>query len=262
VSAVFAIGRDGIPVVSERRSFHEVQAILGYTFRDKELLGAALTHASCASHRLNSNERLEFFGDAVLGMIICEELYDRFPHLLEGELTKIKSAVVSRRTCAAASHELGLVEHLFLGKGMGQRGRLPESLAAAVFEALIAAMYLDSRDLNLVRDFVLKIMGRYIDESAESEHQHNYKSQLQQYAQKYLSGTPTYDLLDEQGPDHHKCFEVCVVINGRRFESAWGPSKKDAEQKAAYNAVVELDLISMPEDEDVDSEAEESIPPA
>ena len=239
----------------------KAQEVLGYTFRDKSLLTAALTHASLAAHRLNSNERLEFFGDAILGVIICQEIYGRFPYLLEGELTKIKSAVVSRRTCAAASHQLGLVECLFLGKGMDQRGRLPESLAAAVFEALIAAMYLDSRDLKLVRGFVLRAMNPHIEEAANSDHQSNYKSQLQQYAQKYLGGTPAYDLLDEQGPDHHKCFEVCVVINGRRFESAWGPSKKDAEQKAAYNAVVELDLIRESEQNDVDSETEETIPP-
>ena len=170
------------------------------------------------------------------------------------------SAWLSVRSFTIVFHQLGLVECLFLGKGMNQRGGLPESLAAAVFEALIAAMYLDSRDLDLVRSFVLRAMNTYIEEAADSDHQHNYKSQLQQYAQKYLGGTPAYDLLDEQGPDHHKCFEVCVVINGRRFESAWGPSKKDAEQKAAYNAVLELGLVNEPDRDEAD--AEETIPPA
>jgi ribonuclease-3 len=247
-------------LVTEAEALEKAQQIVGYTFRDKALLTTALTHSSLADHRLNSNERLEFLGDAVLGVIICQELYQRFPYLLEGELTKIKSAVVSRMTCAAASHKLNLVECLFLGKGMSQRAGLPDSLAAAVFEAMVASMYLDSGDLQMVRDFVLTVMNPYIEEAAQSDHQRNFKSQLQQHAQQYMGATPVYDLLDEQGPDHHKCFEVCVVINGRRFDSAWGPSKKCAEQKAAYNAAVELNLVKPGELEEAPPESAESVP--
>lgn len=223
--------------------YDRAEAVLGYRFRDRSLLTAALTHASVADHRLHSNERLEFFGDAILAMVVCDELYRRFPDLLEGELTKIKSTVVSRSTCAEVSRALGLPDLLFLGKGMAGRSRLPNSLAAAVLEALIAAMFLDGGGIEEARRFILQHMGEQIRLAAESEHKRNYKSQLQQYAQRALNGTPVYELLDEQGPDHSKCFEVCVTIHGRRFPAAWGPSKKEAEQKAAFNALMELRQI-------------------
>lgn len=212
---------------------------LGYTFKNKELLQAALTHASGASTRLESNERLEFLGDSILGLIICEELYTRFPEFLEGDLTKIKSVVVSRRTCAGISKGLGLEEFILLGKGMMGRASLPLSLLAAVFESLIAAIYTDS-DFEATRKIVLKLIGPTIDEFSHSHTHRNYKSFLQQYAQRELNLTPIYELLDEQGPDHSKCFEVCVRLGPNRFPSAWGPCKKDSEQKAAHNALFEL----------------------
>ncbi len=219
------------------------QQAIGYTFKDPALLASALTHASIAPNRLNSNERLEFLGDAILGMVVCRYLFDRYEHYLEGELTKIKSAVVSRRTCAIISEELGLPRCLFLGNGIAGRAKLPTSLAAAVYESLIAALAIDA-GLDFTAEFILRHMRPHIEQAIESEHQHNYKSQLQQHAQKTSSATPVYELLDEKGPDHSKCFEVAVRINGRRFKSAWGPSKKDAEQKAALNALMELELIS------------------
>jgi ribonuclease-3 len=234
--------------VTEQEALQGVQSAIGYTFRDPALLAAALTHASSADCRLHSNERLEFVGDAILGMVVCTELYKRFPEYLEGELTKIKSAVVSRRTCAQMSRELGLPKYLFLGKGMSGRAPLPQSLAAAVYESLIAAIYLDSQNLEIARDFILRTISPHIDQAAETEHQRNYKSQLQQYAQRSLSATPMYDLLDEKGPDHSKCFEVGVIIQGHRFGSAWGPSKKEAEQKAAYLALRELNVIQASEE--------------
>jgi ribonuclease III len=231
--------------MSESQALQAVQDAIGYRFRDEQLLHSALTHASIADTRVNSNERLEFLGDAVLGMVVCEELYRQFPQYLEGELTKIKSAVVSRRTCAIISRDLGLPDHLFIGKGMNARTQLPHSLAAAVYESLIAAIYLDSEDIETVREFILRTTLPHIQQAAESEHQRNFKSQLQQHAQKALSATPIYDLLDEKGPDHSKCFEISVVIKGRRFGSAWGPSKKEAEQKAAYLALREMNIISL-----------------
>jgi len=218
------------------------ESILGYQFKDRALLQAALTHASSASTRLESNARMEFLGDAILGLIVCQELYERFPHHLEGDLTKIKSSVVSRRSCAHVVRQLGVDKLMFLGKGVSGRTHLPMSLAAAVFEALIAAVYLDG-GFEVTRDLVLRLMGPVIEEAADSQNQDNYKSQLQQYAQQAMSTSPVYELLDEQGPDHSKCFEVCVQVNGKRFKSAWGPSKKEAEQKAAFNALVELGIL-------------------
>jgi len=230
--------------VTREQTLQEAQERIGYEFSDPNLLVFALTHASSTDSRIDSNERLEFLGDAILGMVVCCNLYERFPEYLEGELTKIKSAVVSRRTCAQISRQLGLQAYLFLGKGMSGRAQLPISLAAAVYESLIAAIYLDSEDIEPVRRFILKTMSDHITQAAESEHQRNYKSQLQQYAQKKLSATPIYDLLDEKGPDHSKCFEVGVVIRGHRYSSAWGPSKKEAEQKAAYRALRELNAVT------------------
>lgn len=225
--------------------FERAQEILNYQFKDPGLLEAALTHASVADHRLQSNERLEFLGDAVLGFVVCEELFQRYPEYLEGDLTKVKSAVVSRKTCARISEELDLTSLLFLGKGMHGRGMLPDSLAAAVFESIIAAIYLDS-DFETARRFILEHVSVHIDDAVDSKHQRNYKSQLQQHAQKELSATPYYEVLDEKGPDHSKCFEVCVSMNGRRFPSAWGPSKKEAEQKAARLALEELEVLRPP----------------
>lgn len=215
--------------------------VLGYRFKDASLLREALTHASVANDRLQSNERMEFLGDAILGFVVCEYLYSHYPELLEGDLTKIKSAVVSRRVCAMISEETDMAGMLDLGKGMAGRSGLPSSVAAAVLESLIAAIYLDG-GMEQARGFILKHMVPFIEEAAESAHQHNFKSVLQQHAQKYLPSNPTYVLLDEKGPDHCKCFEVCVEVDGRRSASAWANSKKEAEQNAALNALLELGL--------------------
>ncbi|XAL99470.1 ribonuclease III [Phycisphaeraceae bacterium D3-23] len=217
--------------------------VLGYRFKDPSLLEEALTHASSAGSRRDSNERMEFFGDAILGSVVCEYLYHTFPDLMEGDLTKIKSAVVSRRVCAIISEAIDLSGMLNLGKGMAGRKGLPSSVAAAVLESVIAAIYLDG-GLEPTRDFILAQLKPYIHEAAESAHQHNFKSVLQQIAQKHLPHNPNYVLLDEKGPDHAKAFEVCVQLDGRNFGSAWANSKKEAEQQAALKALLELDLAT------------------
>src|SRR5215469_14421864 len=218
------------------------EKVLGYSFQNLDLLKESLTHASVADKRLNSNERMEFLGDAVLDLIICEALYKRFPEFLEGDLTKIKSAVVSRRTCAEVSNETGLIDLLIIGKGISSREAMPSSLSAAVYESIVAAIYLDG-GFDVVKEYVLRTMSPKIDTIASNTHQQNFKAVLQQYAQKSLGATPVYELLDEKGPDHSKCFEVCVVVDGRRFASAWGPNKKMAEQKAALLALEELGVF-------------------
>lgn len=220
----------------------KAEKILDHTFAKPELLKEALTHASIADSRLKSNERMEFLGDAVLDLVICEALYIRFPQYLEGDLTKLKSAVVSRRTCTEVSKELGLDELLIIGKGIASREAMPPSLAAAVYESIVAAVYLDA-GFEKVKEFVLRTMSPKIDSIAQTVHQQNYKAVLQQHAQKTLSATPIYELLDEKGPDHSKCFEVCVTIDGRRFPSGWGTNKKMAEQKAALLALEDLGLM-------------------
>ena len=221
----------------------ELQQRTGYTFRDPKLLREAMTHASSASTRQESNERLEFLGDAVLGVVVCQAVYQRLPDSLEGELTKVKSAVVSRRVCARVADRLHLTLPLILGQGMDSNGVLPKSLAAGVFEAFVGAIYLDG-GLAPARRFILANMSAEIELAARSEHQFNFKSQLQQHAQRHFESTPSYELLDEKGPDHSKCFEVAVTIGLNRFPSAWGPSKKEAEQKAARRALVEIGAIA------------------
>jgi ribonuclease III len=222
----------------------QAEQLLGYHFHDPKLLAEALTHASVAEHRLASNERMEFLGDAILGGVVCEYLFHNYPHYLEGELTKIKSAVVSRRVCANVSMDLGLPELLNLGKGMSGRDGLPLSLAAAVYESLVAAIYLDGGH-EPVQQFILKHMQPVIEEAAGSAHQENFKSLLQQHAQRHLSELPSYRVLGEKGPDHSKHFEVAAEIAGRRFPPAWGASKKQAEQQAALLALQELGLVQI-----------------
>src|ERR1051326_1026921 len=141
----------------EAEILEECQKVINYRFNKPKLLRAALTHSSGADTRLASNERLEFLGDSVFGLVICEQLYERFPEYQEGDLTKIKSAVVSRRACARVSRQLNLGDFLFMGKGMHLHSAVPASLLADVFESLVAAIYLDG-GLEPAREFILRYM--------------------------------------------------------------------------------------------------------
>ena len=217
----------------------KLQQRINYRFHDQGLLLASLTHASGAEHRLASNERLEFLGDAILGAVVCEILYHQYPEYLEGDLTRIKSIVVSRLTCAKISAALGMQEFLILGKGMTTHPSVPSSLLADVFESLVAAIYLDGGDAA-ARAFIVHTIGPEIELAAEGETGSNYKSLLQQLAQREHGTTPTYQLLDEKGPDHSKCFKVAAQIGGNRYQAAWGRNKKEAEQRAARNALSQL----------------------
>ena len=220
----------------------QIEQIIGYEFSDKNLLVKAFTHSSAVDNRLLSNERLEFFGDSVLALVICQALFENFTDYLEGDLTKIKSKLVSRETCAQISGQLGLQKFLKVGKGMVSNRALSGSLAAGVLETVIAAIYIDG-GFEAARDFILRIYGPLI-EQADAEQDHgNFKSLLQQYSQDQFTATPSYILLDEKGPDHNKCFELEVVIEDRHFPRAWGTNKKEAEQKAAFNALVELGVL-------------------
>jgi ribonuclease-3 len=221
------------------------EAALEYHFVNRDLLRNCLTHASGANHRLASNERLEFLGDAILGAVVCEMLYQRFPEDTEGELTRIKSIVVSRSTCAKVSLALGLPGYLILGKGLSVNDTVPTSVAAAVFESLIAGMFLDG-GLEPVRALIERSIGPEIELAGGVEHGRNYKSLLQQHAQKMFGETPVYRLLDEKGPDHSKCFKVSALIGPQSFAPAWGANKKAAEQRAAQNALYELEGKPLP----------------
>jgi ribonuclease-3 len=233
------------PAESQAADLERCERRIGYVFRDKSLLVAALTHASGAQHRLASNERLEFLGDAILGAVVCELLYVQYPDYLEGDLTKVKSVVVSRQTCAKISEALGMQEFLVLGKGMTTHPSVPPSLLADVFESLAAAIYLDGGD-SAAREFIQRYMEPEIELAAAGELGGNYKSLLQQLAQRENGSTPAYLLLDEKGPDHSKCFKISAQIAGHQFQSAWGRNKKEAEQRAARNALAELNGETVP----------------
>ncbi|MBE0536440.1 MAG: ribonuclease III [Phycisphaerae bacterium] len=220
----------------------QLQELLDYRFQNPAILDEALTHSSLADSRLLSNERLEFLGDSILALVICKTLFTRFPEYLEGDLTKIKSMLVSRKTCAWLAAQMGLQNFAHVGKGMEKTRAMSGSIAAGILEAVIAAICLDGGFEHAER-FILRIYGPLIDQADAQQHQENFKSLLQQHAQQTQNQTPLYEVLDEKGPDHNKCFEVCVVIARQRYPSAWGVTKKDAEQKAAKNALTRLGLL-------------------
>jgi ribonuclease-3 len=211
-----------MPPTSHRNGFRppeECQEVLDYRFSDLNLLREALTHASGANHRLVSNERLEFLGDAILGAIVCDLLFRKFAEYLEGDLTKIKSIVVSRHICAKITQDLGIDEFLMIGKGMGSHTQTPSSVLADVFESLIGAIYLDG-GMEEARRFVARHIEPEIVAAVEGQDSLNYKSNLQQFAQREYGATPTYLLLDEKGPDHSKCFKISARIGERRYAPA------------------------------------------
>jgi ribonuclease-3 len=226
----------------DEESVLQFEQILGYKFSNRSLLEKSLTHSSAVDNRLLSNERLEFLGDAVLGVVICCSLFERFPAYLEGDLTKIKSLFVSRKMCARLTRQLGLQKFLKIGKGMVDNKALSSSLAAGLFEAVIAAIYIDG-GFEAADRFISKHFGPLIEKADAEQAQGNYKSLLQQYVQQQFNVTPVYELLDEKGPDHDKCFESEVVVNDQHFPSAWGINKKEAEQRAAFNALVKLGVL-------------------
>lgn len=221
------------------------EKVLQYEFRDRELLQRCLTHASVAKTRLESNERLEFLGDSILGMFVCEDLFTRFPDDPEGELTRLKSVLVSGNTCAEISRKLGLERFLLLGKGLSTHPTVPDSIVAAVLESLIAGVYLDG-GMQPAQQFVSRLFAPQIEQVVDAEHGRNFKSLLQQLSQKSFGETPVYRLLDEKGPDHSKCFKVSAVIGANTYSAAWGPNKKEAEQRAAQNALFELQGDELP----------------
>ena len=215
------------------------QQIIEYRFKDIRLLDRALTHSSIKSAESPSNERMEFLGDAILGLVISEHLFATFPEYDEGDLTKIKSVVVSSPTLANVVQRKGLDSHISVGKGILKKRTIPRSILANLFEALIAAIYLDS-GMPCAKKFILDNLSDEISHVLQNQHQRNWKSILQQYAQQHLAATPTYEVVHEAGPDHSKNFEIIAKVNGRAFKPAAGASKKEAEQSAAHEALVEL----------------------
>ncbi|OQA03046.1 MAG: Ribonuclease 3 [Planctomycetes bacterium ADurb.Bin401] len=226
----------------DKQIVERIEKALQYHFSDTALLKKSLTHASAAVSKLDSNERLEFLGDSVLGLVICEALFEKFPNYREGDLTKIKSKLVSRKTCSMIAAELDIEDLFRIGPGMQKSAALKGSIAAAMLESLIAAIYIDG-GFAAAKEFIIRLFGPLIEQADAAQHQENFKSLLQQYAQQKLEASVAYEVLDEKGPDHNKCFESAVVINKKRYQSAWGTTKKESQQTAAFNALVELGVI-------------------
>ncbi|MDA1007840.1 MAG: ribonuclease III [Planctomycetota bacterium] len=227
--------------LSDATLAQQIETISGYRFVDEALLAQAFTHTSASSTEAESNERLEFLGDAILGFVACEYLFRTLSHLPEGELTKVKSLVVSREVCAQITKELGLETFLLLGRGMDPR-TLPVSVSAAIFESLIGAMYLDG-GMEPAARFIQKHLMGLIVKACKAGHHRNFKSVLQEATHARGEGNPCYLLIAEQGPDHEKVFEVAITLGTRRFGSRWAKSKKAAEQAAAEYALREFGLL-------------------
>ena len=211
---------------------------LGYTFQNPALLENALTHSSCANEsrgKLQSNERLEFLGDSILGMVVADHLYRNHPDLPEGELTRTRAALVCEESLVEVAAELNLGEYLRLGKGEESGGgRHRPSIQADAVEAVLAAVYLDG-GIGSAR----KIIQRYIlcREIEGLNSSRDYKTALQELVQRESGQVLKYRLTGEEGPDHDKRFFVEVDLNGDPVGSGKGHSKKEAEQMAAKKAL-------------------------
>jgi len=212
------------------------QRVIGYHFRDLLLLERALTHSSMKTSTMECNERLEFLGDSVLAMVIAQRIFEKYPNQTEGEMTKIKSVVVSRRMLAKVSKEISLYCYMTIGKGITSCRKIPQSVHGNVLEAIIGAMYLDG-GLPPSRGFILKHLDEHIDMAEKDRHGANFKSLLQQHTQRHMNATPSYRVINEHGPDHGKSFEVVPLIGGKEYGAGWGNNKKDAEQRAAQKTL-------------------------
>jgi ribonuclease-3 len=229
------------------RVLRELQVKLGYQFRDDGLLDAALRHSSYAHEHpelsSQSNERLEFLGDAVLELVVTHLLFERFPVASEGQLSKARSGVVNESRLAATARKLGLGDYLLLGRGEeSQNGRDKPSILADAMEAVVAAIYLDG-GLPAAQEALVEIMGSAAEQAIVRAPKKDYKTRLQEKVQEALHLTPRYRIVSAEGPDHDKTFQVVVEIDGQAVAEGSGRSRKEAEQEAAQRG---LDLWNNP----------------
>lgn len=234
----------GSRVVRLRDEFEELEARIGYRFRDRGLLEHALTHKSRAAEDVSGgvvdNESLEFLGDAVLGLVVADALFRRYPEYTEGQKSKIKAAIVSTQSLARHAEALGLGAHLILGRGEEKTGgRFKQALLADAYEALIAAIYLDG-GLEAAAAFLQRELRDAIEAGSAQTIVRDYKSALQERLQALGRPLPEYRVSGEAGPDHRKVFSVEVVVDGAVLGAATGHAKKEAEQEAARLALARL----------------------
>ena len=223
---------------------NQLEKNIGYVFRDKNKAFQAITHSSYAyEHRsegLSSNERLEFLGDSVLSFLITNKLFKEVSDMPEGEMSKLRASVVSEASLSKCAKELNIGEVLLLGKGeeiMG--GRKRPSILADAMEAVIGSIYLDG-GMNAADDFVSRILRENYEKAIQGTLFSDYKTKLQEEVQKGSNCTIKYTVIDESGPDHDKVFTVAVFVNGEQMGRGTGKTKKEAEQKAAGDALNRL----------------------
>ena len=229
----------------------ELQQRLGITFARRELLEQALTHRSylAETDEVASNERLEFLGDAVLDLVIAEELYRIHPDWSEGELTKAKASAVGERSLEQAARQWDLGAYMFVSRGEeSSGGRARRAMLADAVEALIGAYYLD-QGLEACRLFVLRAVQPAMEAIERQEHELDYKTQLQEVMQGRFQEAPAYEVVGETGPAHDRTFTVAVIFDGRVLGRGDGKSKKEAAQKAAFEALQNIpEREHLPED--------------
>jgi ribonuclease-3 len=226
----------GRSFIDDAERIRACEAALGYTFFNKALLLTALTHSSSAQGKRLDNERLEFFGDAILDLVVREHLFHNYPNRQEGDLTEAKSVLVCRASLVRAAKRIALNSFLALGRGMGRRRSIPESLLADAYEAILAAIYLDG-GLQPVRNFILTSLGEDIPSAMGMVNSNNYKSTLQKALQQNRLPLPVYSVLGTAGPEHSRVFQVAVMVGGQELGRGAGLSKKAAEQEAAHAAL-------------------------
>jgi ribonuclease-3 len=228
----------------------QLQARLGYVFRDPGLLTAALTHKSYLNESkdkaLGNNERLEFLGDAVLDLAVSEHLITLYPRWTEGDLSKMKARLVSEETLAGVARRLDIGSCLQLGRGEElTRGRDKASLLADALEAVIAAIYSDG-EFGAAKQFILSALRPELEGAPDQKAIHDFKTEFQEICQRSFGLLPSYRILRESGPDHEKIFEVELVVRGQVYGVGQGRSKKEAEQRAAQEALTKLTDATAP----------------
>ncbi len=226
--------------MKRREALRDLEEHLGYLFEDAGLLDLALTHKSYANEAgggAADNERLEFLGDAVLDLVVSRVLYEVAPPLSEGEMSKVRAYLVKEESLAHLGASFGLGQYLLLGRGEEQtQGRKKPSILANAFEALVAAIYLDG-GFEMVFRFTEDIFRTVISEAGTGVIDRDYKTRLQEYCQGRYGRAPVYRLAGESGPDHDKLFEVEIWLGTRPLGRGRGRSKKEAEQRAAEDAL-------------------------
>ncbi len=231
----------GISSLFGKTQWRPLEKKLGYKFKNIRLLKHALVHRSYVYEnegtRKDSNERMEFLGDSILNMIVSDYLYSTFPKKQEGDLSKIKSLVVSKKILGEAANKLGIGKFIYLSEAESKAGgRKRISIGADAFEAITAAIYLDGghkKAKNFITNTILYDISTYLD----NRDYVNYKSALLEATQKLGLGMPSYRVNSESGPDHNKTFEINVMIKNECWGTGTGKSKKEAEQEAARNAI-------------------------